>query len=182
MSCLNLEGQLACNACVLRSKCKRVVPGHGDTRAKLMFIAEAPGADEDDQGIPLVGKAGQLFDRLLGRAGLRREDVYATNVVLCRPPSNDLHPYPEAVHTCPRLWLDKEIALVDPSVLVLMGATAGQQYFPGVKAAELAGLSRVLPDGRRVTGSFHPSYVFRQGTSIENSIVKSFGRAKELVG
>lgn len=182
MTCLNLEGQLTCTACVLRSKCKRVVPGHGNVEADIMFVAEAPGADEDQEGIPLVGRAGQLFDRLLERAGLQREDVYVTNVVKCRPPKNSLREYPAAIHTCPGLWLTKELEMIDPQVLVVMGATAGQLYFPGTNATDLATLSRAVEGGMRVTGSFHPAHALphRGGKEVEDSIVRSFERAKEL--
>lgn len=182
MSCLNLEGQRTCTACVLRSKCTRVVAGHGSLTPTYMLVGEAPGADEDRAGIPFVGRAGLLLDQLLERAGISKGSTYITNLVKCRPPSNQLREYPHAVHTCPKLWLDKEIELVDPKVIIVLGATAGGLYFPGTSATELSRISRVLADQGYAVGAFHPAYALRQGKEVEDSIVKSFERAKELVG
>src|SRR3990167_2398464 len=108
-----------------------------------MLVGEAPGADEDDQGVPFVGPAGRKLDSLLAQVGIARADLFVSNLVHCRPPDNDLRPYPSATFKCPPLWLEKEIEAVDPAVIVALGITAGTCFFPGIGSAhELAGTAR----------------------------------------
>ncbi len=111
-----------CPKCRLAATRTQAVPGEGNPHARLMFIGEGPGAQEDQTGRPFVGKAGQLLNRLLSGIGLRREDVFITNVVKCRPPDNRV-PEDDEVAAC-NDWLMSQIALVQPEIIGLLGGTA----------------------------------------------------------
>jgi len=113
-----------CTRCRLHESRTQVVFGQGDPAADLMFVGEAPGFHEDRQGLPFVGPSGQLLNRLLGGIGLRREDVYTCNVVKSRPPGNR-DPQPDEIAAC-RPWLDAQIRLVDPKVVVTLGNFAAK--------------------------------------------------------
>jgi uracil-DNA glycosylase family 4 len=108
-----------CTKCPLHQGRKHAVPGEGSCMAQVMFVGEAPGYHEDQQGRPFVGQAGQLFDNLLKRAGLNRSDIYIANILKCRPPNNR-DPSPEEAAAC-REYLDAQIAAVQPQVVCLMG-------------------------------------------------------------
>jgi len=112
----------ACEACSLSRTRRSVVFGVGDRGADLMLIGEAPGAEEDRQGLPFVGPAGQLLDRILGAIELRRDEVYIANIVKCRPPGNR-DPHPDEVASC-RHFLERQIDLVRPRLLVTLGRVA----------------------------------------------------------
>lgn len=116
------RGCTACGLCRARNK---VVFGDGDGEADLMFVGEGPGAQEDRQGLPFVGPAGQLLTRIIQAIDLRREDVYITNVVKCRPPNNR-DPQPDETAAC-RSFLDRQVELVAPRVIVALGRVAAQQ-------------------------------------------------------
>lgn len=185
MSCLAPPDLLSCTQCPLHKTRKAVVPGHGNSHARIMLVAEAPGKVEEEhrEPQPLVGPAGGRLDMILERVPLDRAGLWLTNTIKCRPPKNDLRPYPNTMILCPQLWLDGEIAEVKPICIVTLGATAGARYFPGYQASEMADMQRVLPDGTCVVGAFHPSYGLRRGgdwNSIDESIRKSLLRAKEV--
>src|SRR6266566_5087689 len=111
---------LACTKCPLATQGRsQVVFGDGDPHADLMFVGEGPGAEEDRQGIPFVGRAGQLLTRLIEGIGLDRDDVYIANVVKCRPPGNR-DPQPEEIESC-RPYLEAQLDFVQPKVLVTLG-------------------------------------------------------------
>ena len=111
-----------CRRCHLREGCKQVVFGVGSTSTSLMLIGEGPGAQEDELGEPFVGKAGQLLDRILEAIDLKREEVYISNIVKCRPPQNR-QPTPAEMEVC-LPWLREELRIIRPKVIVLLGATA----------------------------------------------------------
>lgn len=111
-----------CERCGLRAGCRGVVFGEGPEDAGLVLIGEGPGANEDLQGRPFVGRAGELLDRILAAAGFRREDVYISNVVLCRPPGNRT-PAEDEIAAC-RPYLQRRLELLRPRVIVALGATA----------------------------------------------------------
>ena len=108
-----------CTLCPLSATRTKVVFGAGNADADLMFIGEAPGAEEDRQGLPFVGRAGQLLNQLLGEIGLRREDVFINNVLMCRPPGNR-DPQPAEIETC-SAWLNQRIQLIQPKVIATLG-------------------------------------------------------------
>ena len=160
------------------------MPGHGNPNADITFVGEAPGAEEDKQGEPFIGPAGQRFNRQLAASGLRREDVFVTNTVLCRPPGNDLRAYPDAQLRCPPLWLHPVLQQIKPRVVVALGRTAGSIWMPGLDAHEMNGLVRSVGGEYLVVGSWHPSYALRSGgewNSLDDAVVANIKLAVELV-
>ncbi len=159
--CNNLE-QLesiakGCKKCHLCEKAKQVVFGKGSYNAPVMLVGEAPGADEDDQGIPFVGKAGQLLDKILAAAGI--SDVYIANVVKCRPPENRL-PTREEVEAC---WpyLVRQIELIKPRIIVCLGALATQQLVhPQAKITMVHG-KIYTKGGIKIVPTYHPAALLR---------------------
>lgn len=150
-----------CVRCRLSQGRTQVVYGAGDPDADLMFIGEAPGFHEDKQGVPFVGAAGQLLNRLLADSGIEREEVYINNVILCRPPGNR-DPLPDELEAC-RPWLDERIAIIDPAVIVTLGNWA-TRYILGsnVSISRVRG-QRFPWNGRTVIPTFHPAAVLHGG-------------------
>jgi uracil-DNA glycosylase family 4 len=144
-----------CTRCRLHQSRTQVVFGQGDPHADLMFVGEAPGFHEDRQGLPFVGPSGQLLNRLLEGIGLRRQDVYVANVVKSRPPSNR-DPLPDEIAAC-RPWLDAQIRLVDPKVVVTLGNFAAKTLLETTTGiTRLRG--RTYPfQGRVLLPTFHPA-------------------------
>lgn len=133
--------------------------GVGDPDAKLMFIGEAPGADEDKQGIPFVGRAGQLLDKIIDACGMKREEIYICNILKCRPPGNR-NPTPDEAANC-REYLDGQIANVNPDYIVCWGAVAAKNLLDRTDAiGKMRG--RFLKHGdAKVLCTYHPSYLLR---------------------
>lgn len=132
-----------CTRCFLCQGRRKTVPGEGHPTARLMFVGEGPGQTEDETGRPFVGKAGELLTRMIEAIDLRREDVFIANTVKCRPPQNR-KPLPDELAAC-RPYLERQIELVSPKVLVALGATAGES---------LLGAKRSLTDLRGRVHSF----------------------------
>ncbi len=148
-----------CRLCPLAAGRKNAVPGEGNFQAGLMFVGEAPGADEDAQGRPFVGRAGQLLTRIIEAMKFKREEVFITNVVKCRPPQNRT-PLREEVETC-RDYLLRQIDAISPGVIVSLGKVATDFFVSsGAGMSALRGsfhyFGRIL-----VMPTFHPSYVLR---------------------
>lgn len=114
----------SCNRCRLSRSRTNVVFGKGNRNARLMFVGEGPGREEDLQGLPFVGRAGQLLDRIMDAAGVNREEVYIANIVKCRPPNNRV-PLPEEAKKC-LPYLRNQVYLVKPKIIVCLGATAAR--------------------------------------------------------
>lgn len=137
----------------------QTVFGVGNPEARFLFIGEAPGADEDAQGEPFVGAAGQLLNKIIAACGLKREDIYICNILRCRPPGNR-KPLPEEAGNC-REWLDGQIAIVDPEFIVCWGATAAQNLM-GTEESIGRLRGRSFQHGRAtVLCTYHPSYLLR---------------------
>jgi uracil-DNA glycosylase family 4 len=144
-----------CTRCRLHQSRTQVVFGQGDPDAELMFVGEAPGFHEDRQGLPFVGPSGQLLNRLLEGIGLRRQDVYVCNVVKSRPPRNR-DPQPDEIAAC-RPWLDAQIRLVDPKVVVTLGNFAAKTLLETTTGiTRLRGRSYPF-QGRVLVPTFHPA-------------------------
>jgi uracil-DNA glycosylase family 4 len=135
-----------------------MVPGEGSPSADVMLVGEAPGASEDKQGRPFVGRAGKLLDQLLGEAGLVRDDVFITNVVKARPPGNRDPKADEVAHHLP--WLEQQLALVRPSVVITLGRHALAHFAPGRKITEVHGAPIAQRD-RRLVPWLHPAAALR---------------------
>ena len=148
-----------CTRCALHAGRHTIVFGVGNPAARLMFVGEGPGADEDAQGLPFVGRAGQLLNNMIAAMGLKREDCYIANVVKCRPPGNRT-PEPEEANTCSP-FLFRQIDVVRPQVLVALGATAAT-YLLGARQP-LAGLrGRVHAyRGMSLIVTYHPAFLLR---------------------
>jgi uracil-DNA glycosylase family 4 len=152
---------LSCTRCRLSAGRTQVVFADGNPDADLMLIGEGPGYHEDRQGLPFVGAAGQLLNRLLGEIGLRREDVRITNVVLCRPPGNR-DPLPDEIEAC-KPYLMEHIRLVDPRVIMTLGNFATRFILGRPTAISRVRGQRHVFDGRIVIPTFHPAAILRGG-------------------
>ncbi len=148
-----------CRRCRLCEKRKNIVFGTGSARARLMFVGEGPGRDEDIQGLPFVGRAGQLLNQIIKAMGFERDQVYIANVVKCRPPDNRT-PLPDEVASCTP-FLFSQIDLIRPEVIVALGAPAAQALL-----GSTAGITKIRGTFREFHGilvmpTFHPAYLLR---------------------
>ena len=163
------EECLKCTACTLAEKRKQVVFGVGPAPCDLMLIGEAPGADEDEKGIPFVGRAGQLLTKMLASVDINRDtDAYIANICKCRPPENR-NPEPEEANACMH-WLKDQIRLIQPKIIVLVGAVAMKnmlgENMPGITKARG---KWVTCEGVDTMIIFHPSYLLRYASSEAGS-------------
>jgi uracil-DNA glycosylase len=148
-----------CHRCPLGNGRTRAVPGEGDPHPSLVFVGEAPGQEEDLQGRPFVGPAGQLLTRMIAAMSLSREQVYITNIVKCRPPRNR-EPLPEEVAAC-RDYLRRQLALLRPRIVVALGGHAAR-WLLGAQEGITRIRGQVFDLGDfRVVPTFHPSYLLR---------------------
>jgi len=148
-----------CQRCELAKGRTKTVPGEGPENAEIMFIGEAPGFHEDRQGRPFVGAAGKFLDELLASIGLTRDDVYICNVIKCRPPSNR-DPQPDEMAAC-KSFLDKQIELVRPKLIVTLGRFSMARYFPNTKITNIHGQPKRI--GNRIYyPMFHPAAALHQ--------------------
>ena len=150
---------LACRRCVLRTGCTQVVFGDGNPKARLMLVGEGPGVDEDRIGIPFVGKAGQLLDRILEAASIKRHDIYIANIVKCRPPGNRL-PQQQEVDSC-LPYLQEQIDLINPEIIVCLGALALRTLLDSKATITRSRGQWHQVDGRRMLATFHPAALLR---------------------
>ena len=173
-----------CLACPLGAGRMKFVFGEGHPNARLMFVGEGPGRDEDLQGRPFVGKAGELLERMIGAIGLKREETYIANVVKCRPPDNRT-PTPDEARACLG-YLHRQIELIRPVVIVTLGATPLRELV-GVSEGitKVRGQWKRLKVGDReipVMPTFHPAYVLRQYTQdVRRAVWEDLKAAKEWI-
>jgi len=150
-----------CQLCKLGQMRTRGVPGEGSRTAEIMFIGEGPGFHEDQQGRPFVGAAGQLLTEMLRLIGMRREDVFITNVVRCRPPGNR-DPLPNEVETCD-VYTQRQIAVLDPSLIVTLGRYSMARFVGPGSMRELHGRTREW-NGITCLAMYHPAAILRTPT------------------
>ncbi|MCC6278432.1 MAG: uracil-DNA glycosylase [Oligoflexia bacterium] len=156
----DLQGEAEnCQRCPLGSTRTKSVFGTGPKNSPIMFIGEAPGEDEDRVGIPFVGPSGQLLTKMIEAMGLTRDQVYLANIVKCRPPENRT-PKPEEVVECGR-FLNLQIKLVNPKIVVALGAVAAQTLLATTKKISECRGQLVEKNGIKVLATFHPSYLLR---------------------
>lgn len=156
-----------CRGCPLCETRLNAVPGEGDPHARLMFIGEGPGADEDRQGRPFVGAAGQLLDKMITAMQFKREEVYIANIVKCRPPRNRA-PMPEEAAACIG-YLEHQIRMIRPEVIVLLGATAAHFLLKREEGIMKLRGRWLEYDGIPVMPTFHPAFLLRQESAKRDS-------------
>src|SRR5690349_19812030 len=162
-----------CAKCDLHLNTKNGVPGEGDPHAEVMFIGEGPGYHEDRQGRPFVGPAGAFLNELLASIGLDRSSVFITNVVKHRPPENR-DPLPEEIAACAG-YLDRQIAAINPNVIVTLGRYSMAKFFPGAKISAIHGQAKKI-GGRIVVAMYHPAAALHQQT-LRQTLLDDFKRA-----
>ena len=161
-----------CKRCDLYKCATRAVPGEGPENAEIMFIGEGPGWNEDQQGRPFVGAAGKFLDELFASIGMKREQVYIANVVKHRPPNNR-DPLPSEIAAC-STFLDRQIALIHPKVIVTLGRHSMARYFPNKTISKIHGTSEKR-DGVIYFAMYHPAAALHQQNlrnEIEQDILK----------
>lgn len=160
---------IGCTRCALSETRRNVVFGAGNADAGLMLVGEAPGRDEDESGLPFVGRAGKLLDSLLAEAGIARSDVFIANVLKCRPPGNR-DPAPSEIEAC-RPWLEDQIRLIEPRVIATLG-----NFSTKLLRQDQTGITRVhgRPEVRRIGGRavhlyplYHPAAALRSSGTLE---------------
>ncbi len=166
-----------CQRCPLARGRTRTVPGQGPADAKVMFIGEAPGFHEDRQGLPFVGAAGQFLEELLRSIDMTRDQVYICNVIKCRPPNNR-DPLPEEIEAC-RTYLDRQIALVRPRIIVTLGRFSMARYFPNASISQIHGRPKRIGDILYLP-LFHPAAALHQ-PRYRTAIEQDFSKIPELL-
>jgi uracil-DNA glycosylase len=166
-----------CPKCPLSRSRTNAVPGEGAANARVLFIGEAPGFHEDRQGRPFVGASGQYLDQLLVGINMQREDVFITNVVKCRPPGNR-DPEPDEVMAC-RGYLERQVALIKPDVIVTLGRYSMERFFPGQSISRIHGRPKRVGDVFYLP-LFHPAAALRR-PDWRQAMEDDFRRIPELL-
>jgi DNA polymerase len=166
-----------CTRCELHRTRTNSVPGEGPADARIMFIGEAPGWNEDQQGRPFVGAAGKFLEELLGAAGLKRSDVFITNVVKSRPPGNR-DPLPDEIVACAP-FLQRQIDTIDPDVIVTLGRFSMAKWFPGERISRIHGQPK--RDGKRlIVPMYHPAAALHQ-QALKTTILEDFAKLPRIL-
>ncbi len=166
-----------CQLCDLWKSRTKAVPGAGNIHTDILFIGEGPGFNEDKQGLPFVGQSGKYLERLLALITLTRDDVFITNVVKCRPPENR-DPLPVEINTC-KPYLDQQINLIDPLMIVTLGRFSMARYFPNGKITQIHGQAKI-ENGRAYYPLFHPAAVLRN-PALVSQMEADFKRIPETL-
>ncbi|MGB9640388.1 MAG: uracil-DNA glycosylase [Anaerolineales bacterium] len=167
-----------CQRCELHYSRKNAVPGEGPADAAIMFIGEGPGFHENEQGRPFVGAAGKFLEELLSKIGMKREQVFITNVVKCRPPGNR-DPKPEEVDICTKQFLERQIQLINPKVIITLGRYSMGLFLPHAKISDVHGQAMRIK-GRLVVPMYHPAAALHQG-SLKPVVEADFLRLPDLL-
>lgn len=168
----NLKKKIAsCTRCPLYKKANKAVPGEGNSEAEMMFIGEGPGYYEDQKGIPFCGASGKLLDRLLSSIKVSRRDVFIGNTVKHRPPENR-DPLPSEIEAC-RPWLDEQIEIIDPKMIVTLGRFSMNKFLPGEYISRVHGEPREITFAgkkRMIVPMFHPAAALRRGEVLKQAL------------
>ncbi len=167
----------ACKACRLWEGTTNGVPGAGDPNTEIMFIGEGPGFNEDKKGLPFVGRSGDYLEKMLKLINLQRDQVFIANVVKHRPPDNR-DPLPDEMAAC-KPYLDRQIAVINPLVIVTLGRFSMARYFPNGKITQIHGNPK-YEDGRAYYPLFHPAAVLRN-PNLEPQMEADFRRLLEVI-
>jgi len=166
-----------CTRCNLHFSRKIAVPGEGPANAEIMFIGEGPGFYENEQGRPFVGAAGKFLDELLEKIGMKRSDVFITNVVKCRPPGNR-DPETGEIEAC-NAYLERQIQAINPKVIVTLGRFSMGRFLPNAKISDVHGQAMNVK-GRLIVAMYHPAAALHQ-QSLKPTLEKDFSRLPELI-
>jgi uracil-DNA glycosylase len=166
-----------CERCDLHLTRTNAVPGEGPADAEILLVGEAPGFHEDQKARPFVGNAGHLLDDLLDQAGLKREQVFITNIVKSRPPGNR-DPKPEELEACTP-WLEMQIELIDPLVIVTLGRFSMAQFLPGAKISQAHGKAEWV-NGRMIVAMYHPAAALHQ-KSLRSTLESDFAKLPRYI-
>lgn len=166
-----------CQKCELSLSRKNAVPGAGPANAEIMLIGEGPGFHENEQGLPFVGQAGKLLNELLEHGGFKREQVFVTNVVKCRPPGNR-DPKPEELSAC-QAYLEKQIEAINPLIIITLGRFSMAGYFKDAKISHIHGHASWI-GGRFIIPMYHPAAALHQ-PKLKPVIIQDFSQLSELV-
>jgi len=166
-----------CPKCELARTRTNAVPGEGQPQARVMLIGEGPGWHEDQQGRPFVGNAGKFLNELLAKAGLRREEVFITNVVKCRPPGNR-DPLPDEIAACAP-YLERQIAAIDPEIIVTLGRFSMARWFAGERISKIHGQPK--REGKRlIVPMYHPAAALHQ-SALRGAIEEDFAKLPKIL-
>ena len=168
---------LRCEKCALSKTRINVVPGGGSDSANIMFIGEGPGKNEDEQGVPFVGAAGKMLDKLIESIGLTRKDIYIANVVKCRPPGNR-DPLPEEVDAC-RDWLDQQVEIIKPKLIILLGRHSMDRFLPNQKISLDHGKPK-RRNGQVYFPIYHPAAALYRNSLLED-LKKDFQKIPKVL-
>ena len=171
------QGIRSCLECSLHQGRTNAVPGEGSPTAGIMFIGEGPGFNEDRQGIPFIGAAGQFLNELLASIGLRREDVFITNMVKCRPPNNR-DPFPGEIAACAH-YLDAQIEAIRPKIIVPLGRHALARWFPNESIGRLRARPRRFGE-ITLFPLYHPAAALHNG-GLRSTIEEDFAKLGALL-
>lgn len=168
-----------CVRCDLHQTRNKAVPGEGNIDTKIMFIGEAPGASEDQEGIPFCGAAGKFLNEMLGKIDLAREDVFITNTVKCRPPGNR-DPEDEEKALC-RPYLERQIELIKPQIIVCLGKHAAASLLPGQPSiSKIHGKALKRPNGIVYLPLYHPAAALHNG-GLRQTLIDDFMKIKAIM-
>ncbi|HSI20324.1 MAG TPA: uracil-DNA glycosylase [Verrucomicrobiae bacterium] len=161
----------SCTLCRLCEGRTHAVPGTGNPHAEVVFIGEGPGKKEDEQGIPFCGASGKFLDELLASIGMNRDDVFITNIVKCRPPGNR-DPLPDEKATCAPTYLDNQLTLINPKLIVTLGRHALGHFVPDLKISEVHGQPKRYKD-RVYLALYHPAVALYNG-GMRQTLLEDF--------
>jgi uracil-DNA glycosylase len=168
----------SCTLCDLHYSRKRAVPGEGPVDASILMVGEGPGFYENEQGRPFVGAAGKFLEELLASIGMKRSDVFITNVVKCRPPQNR-DPLPAEIQTCTKKYLARQIIAINPKVIVTLGRFSMGLFLPDARISVAHGQSMWVK-GRLIVPMYHPAAALHQN-ALKPILQKDFARLPELI-
>ncbi len=166
-----------CLQCDLHKSRLKAVPGEGPEDARIMFVGEGPGFHENQQGRPFVGAAGKFLEELLQNAGLKRDQVFITNVVKCRPPGNR-DPQDDELKAC-NSYLEAQIQLINPSIIVTLGRFSMAKFFGNVKISQIHGQAKVV-NGRLIVAMFHPAAALHQ-PALKSTVIADFKKLPQYL-
>lgn len=171
-----------CKLCRLSETRTNAVPGFGTHTSPIVFVGEGPGKNEDEQGNPFVGASGKFLDKCFASIGWKREDVFITNIVKCRPPENR-DPFPDEIATCCTNYLDNQIKLIKPKVIVTLGRHSLTYFLPNTKISEVHGKAQEVQKNNETQvyyPLYHPAAALYNG-SLQSVLLEDFSRLPQLL-